>query len=375
MQIVDRYVFRQILVATFFIVVVLAVLVFLTQSLRYLELVMDAGASGMAFWAITALALPSFLEVILPIGTVAAVLFIYNRLVLDSELVVLKALGFSPLRLARPAIVMAVMMGIFLFVVMGWVAPVSKSSSIEMRKDIKARLSTLIFRDGVFTEAGKGLMVYIRDRDKDGNLLGLVIHDARETEKSPSTIIAARGVLVSTKTGHQVLVYDGSRQQYDPQSGIMQRLDFDRYTVDMPEEKKTVSFRWQEPDERVLGNLFSSLEIENKKSERRALRLEIYKRILTPMFVFSLVMMALVALLLGRHDRRGQGKRILAAVVAVVVAEVLFLLSYNFAKGSPVGYGFMMLVVLLPMLGGFFLLIKDRVLIGILRQNAEKIGG
>ena len=89
MQIIDRYIFKQILIATVFIVAILAVLVLLTQSLRYLDLVMNAGASGFSFWLITLLSLPSFLEVILPIGLVAAIMFVYHRLVMDSELFVL----------------------------------------------------------------------------------------------------------------------------------------------------------------------------------------------------------------------------------------------------------------------------------------------
>lgn len=367
MKIIDRYIFRQILAATIFIVAILAVLVLLTQSLRYLELVMNAGASGLTFWLLTLLSLPGFLEVILPIGSVAAILFIYNRLLLDSELSVLKALGFSPLRLARPALVMSAILALFLFVVMGWIAPETRSSAISMRKDIKAQMSSLLFREGIFTEAVKGLTVFIRERDDEGNLLGLVIHDARTTDQAPATIIAARGVLVSTDTGHQVLVYNGSRQQLDPKTGVLKRLDFDRYTVDLPEEVKTVASRWQEPDERVFQDLLDSPEAGTDKPVRRAFALEIRKRLLTPLLVPAMAMMALVALLTGAHDRRGQTGRIAAAVASVVVIQILYLASYNIAKTAPGGVALMLLTVLLPILGGFFLLVRDRIL-----QSAAK---
>lgn len=362
MQIIDRYIFRQIGIAAIFIVAILSVLVLLTQSLRYLELVMNAGASGMTFWVVTLLSLPSFLEVILPIGMVAAILFVFHRMIVDSELPVLRALGFSPLRIARPALFLAVISGLVLFVVMGWIAPVTKSSSIVMRKDIKAQMSSLIFREGVFTEAGTGLMVYIRGRDDEGNLLGLVIHDQRDKTKLPSTIIAARGVLVSTDTGHQVLVYDGSRQQFNPVTGILQRLDFDRYTIDLPEETKAATVRWREPEERTLSELLSGDVMSGAdRKERRAFHLEIRKRFLTPLFVLSMAIIGLVALLLGHYDRRGQGKRILFAVIAVVVLEIFYMTAYNIAKNSVAGYALMMLGVLVPIMGGLFLLAKDKI--------------
>lgn len=374
MQIIDRYIFRQMLIATIFIVAILAVLVLLTQSLRYLELVMNAGASGLSFWLITFLSLPSFFEVILPIGSVAAILFIYNRMMMDSELSVLKALGFSPLRLSRPALIMVAFWAVVLFIVMGWIAPATKSSAIVMRKDIKAQMSSLIFRDGVFTEAGKGLTVYVRDRDKDGHLLGLVIHDARDPDKPPSTVIAVRGLLVSTDSGHQVLVYDGSRQQYDSRSGVLKRLDFDRYTIDLPERAQSAPVRWQEPDERVMQDLIGSEEAEKDRSVRRSFRLEVQKRFLTPLMILTLAIVALVALLTGMHDRRGQTRRIIIAVACVILIEVLYLTFYNMAKNSSVGFAMMLLIVMLPIIGGFFLLSKDRFM-EVLGKNLQQKGG
>lgn len=61
-MIFDRYIFRTLLIATVFIAVALAALILLTQSLRFLELVIHAGASGMAFVTLTLLALPRFLK-------------------------------------------------------------------------------------------------------------------------------------------------------------------------------------------------------------------------------------------------------------------------------------------------------------------------
>ena len=88
---------------------------------------------------------------------------------MDSELFVMKALGFSPLRLARPALIW----------LLGWDLAVcgdgvdcstSKASAILMRPS--QPMSSLIFRE-VFYPRGDGLTLYIRDRDYEGNLLGL----------------------------------------------------------------------------------------------------------------------------------------------------------------------------------------------------------
>lgn len=293
MRIVDRYIFRQTLIATLFVTLVLAALVFLMQSLKFIDLVINAGASGFFIWIQTLLYLPGFFEIILPIGMVASVLFIYNRLTMDSELIVLRALGFSPFRLAQPALLLAVGLGIFLFFTMGWLSPVSRAEATDLKQQIKAQMTALIFREGIFNEAGPNLMIYIKDRDAKGRLHGLIIHDSRDKAKPASTIIAQTGVLVSTKVGQQVLVYNGSRQEVDPKTGVMRRLDFEQYTVDMPEPEKNIKEKWAEPEERTTNQLIATLGDKNAetKSARRMLRVELQKRFLLPFLVpgFALV--------------------------------------------------------------------------------------
>ena len=359
MPIVDRYVLKHVLIATVFITLVLAALILLTQSLRFLELVINSGASGLSFWILTFLTLPKFCEVILPLGLMASVLFIYNRLTMDSELVVLRALGFSPLRLARPALLLAGIMGIFLFFVMGWLAPITNKSLLALRVQIKTEMSTLLFREGVFNQAGKGLMVYLRDRAPGGELRGLLIYDHRDKTKAPSTIIANRGVIVITDEGdRQVVVYEGSRQDYDRRNQVLKRLEFDQYIIDLP-APAPARVRWQEPEERTLPHLLNpDLGNQDDRNHRHDFLVEVNKRLLTPLLVPGFTIIALCALLLGPLDRRGQGRRIILAVGLVVLVQALFMGAYNFSKQNAAGIPLMYLIIFAPLFIGWLFLLR-----------------
>ena len=81
--------------------------IWLTQALKLINLIIDGGAPFRIFIALVLLTLPTFLSVVLPIGVVTGVLFTYNRLITDSELVVMRAAGVSPYALARPALMLA----------------------------------------------------------------------------------------------------------------------------------------------------------------------------------------------------------------------------------------------------------------------------
>lgn len=373
MPIIDRYVFRNLFIATVFITVVLSVLVLLTQSLRFLEIIMGSGASGWSFWALSLLALPRFFEIIIPIGLMASVLFVYNRLTIESELVVLRALGFSPLRLARPALILALAFAAFLFFCVAWLSPVATASMQLKRVYLKAQMSTLLFREGIFNQAGKGLMVYIRERGSNGELNGLIIYDGRKDDENPATIIAKRGMLVASDEGQQVIVYDGARQDYDREKKILNKLNFAQYTIDLPNEEGPVRQRWKEPEERTFLQLFNpDMSNRSDRNSQQEFQVEIYKRLALPFMVPSFTAIALCLLLLGPVERRGQARRILAAIGIMVLLQLSFLGFYNLAKQSLVGVPLMFLVALGPIFACLIFLSTSGFSAGENKQPADK---
>jgi len=76
----DRYVLRQLLAALLATTGGLAALIWLTQSLRFVAMVVDRGLSLRVFLQLTGLLIPSFVAVILPITTFVVIQFIYQRL-------------------------------------------------------------------------------------------------------------------------------------------------------------------------------------------------------------------------------------------------------------------------------------------------------
>lgn len=340
---------RYVLIATLVIAFVLAGVVFLTQSLRFLELVIEAGASNLSFWALSFLALPRFLEIILPLALMAGVLFVYNRMVFDLELVVARAAGMSTMALARPAVVLSMMVCGVLFFVTLWGAPKSLASMQQMQQVVRAQFSNLLFREGVFNQVGNGLMLYIREREGAGELRGLLIHDSRDKDILPSTIIAQRGQVISNENGYQVTVFNGARHQYNNETGVLQRLNFESYKIDLPSSDQ-IKTRWREPEERTISELLNpDLQNHNDVRSVREFQIEIHRRFTSPIMAVSLCFVGLAALLLGPINRRGQGRRIMIAVAAAFVIQGGYLSAFNIARDSNLGLAFMYLFVGLPL--------------------------
>lgn len=353
MKIFDFYIFKNVSIATIFVSLCLSAIIFLTQSLRFLELVIESGASSTSFWILTFLALPRFFEVIVPIAFMGAVLFIYNRMSIDSELVVIRATGKSPLSLAKPVLLLSVFVTLFLTVMTMWAAPKSLSTMQEMRQLIKAQFSTALFREGVFNNFGKGLTLYIKERAPNGELHGIIMHDTRDPKVAATTILAERGILRLTDEGYQVVVNDGARQSYKKDNNgqttdIFQNLKFKSYSIDLPDSEQA-RIRWAEPDERTVFELLNPDPDSQRDMESlRDFKVDFHRRIITPFLAPVFAMIALSCLLLGQTGRRGQSNKITLAIGLSIVVQGLYIASFNIARNSDLGLVIMYGTVMVP---------------------------
>src|SRR6516162_8581215 len=104
----DRYILRQCFGVMVFVTAALSAAIWLAQSLRLIDLIVNRGLSIEVFLYLALLILPRFLDIVLPIGVFIAVLFsTFNRLTAESELVELRSAGLSHLALAKPVLILA----------------------------------------------------------------------------------------------------------------------------------------------------------------------------------------------------------------------------------------------------------------------------
>ncbi len=358
-MIFDRYLFRQLLGAFTLIAVTLSAIIMLTQSLKFLELVINSGASSAAFWVLSFLALPRLFEVIFPLALMMAILFIYNRMAGDSEMTAMRAAGFSSLRLGRPGVVLAGVVTLCLLVNSLWLSAYSLNALHQLRQPIKTEFSTLLLREGVFNTVGKDLTVFIERRETGGALEGLIIHDSRETLPAPVTIIARRGQIVATDTGQQVIVFDGSRQDINRETGALNRLDFSQYSVDFP-ENAAVRTRWREPEERSINELMNPDDV-TLRDPRGAYKftVEKHRRVAGPFLAMTFCLISLACLLTGYVDRRGQGARLLLAVLLIVGVQGGYMSVLNLANLHPWAIPVMYVMVFVPMVAAYMVLVHD----------------
>lgn len=331
---IDRYIFRQLLWTTLSVAFILTGVVWLTQSLRFIEMIINRGLSVPMFAYFTLLLLPTFFSVILPVALFAAVLFTYNRLLVDSELVVLRGAGMSPFGLGKPALMLAALVTVIGYGLTLYFMPASFREFKDLQNLLRNSYSMVLLQEGVFNTIMKGVTVYVRRRTAEGELLGIIVHDSRVPGR-PVTLMAEQGAIVAGEKGPRVVMANGNRQEISAKDGKLSLLYFDRYNFDLDTGGAAPTIRWREPRERFLDELFYPMEQEKTLWLFQKLRMEGHYRLAQPLMTLSMVLIGLACLLAGEFNRRGNMRRVMAAVVVVLILEVAFLGIKNIGEQAP----------------------------------------
>jgi lipopolysaccharide export system permease protein len=355
---ITRYIFRQLIIGTMLVGVALAFIVWLTQSLQFLQFVINKGLAIGAWLKLTMLLLPWFISVILPAALFLVIVFVYNKLTMDRELVVAQAAGMSRLTLARPALLSAAAAACFGYLLTLVIVPQAFQSFRDLQWSIRNDVSHILLREGAFNRVTKDLTVYVRGRAENGDLLGVLIHDTRQVSSS-LTIMAERGA-VGPGDGSgtaRILLYNGSRQSLSPGKGDLSVLYFDSYTLDFGALERATDDRYANNRERGTWELLTAQPAPTT-TERVAkrMRAEGHQRLVEPLNALGFACTALAFLLTGSFNKRGQTMRIVAAIGAVVLLQAGGIGAANLAGGEPLFTPLMYTVALLPVAVGLYII-------------------
>lgn len=315
MQLYNRYIILTLLMPVLVITLTLTGIIWLTQSLRFIDLIVNRGLDVSTFLYLSTLLIPSLLIVIMPIALFSSVLYVYNRLISDSELIVFKSAGLNRMSLAKPALFVAAVVALVGYGISLYLLPASYREFKDTQAFIRNNYASVLLQEGVFNTPTKGLTVYIESRQNNGMLEGILVHDGRDPEK-PVTMMAQEGKLVQTASGPRFDLINGNRQEIDSEEGNLSLLYFDSYPMDLSVYTDVGKRRQREPEERYLGELF--FPDESNDDFKKRLLAEGHHRLSWPLYSFVLTLVALTSLFTGQFNRRGQWKRILMSTVFAV---------------------------------------------------------
>ncbi|MGV1013371.1 MAG: LPS export ABC transporter permease LptF [Methyloceanibacter sp.] len=325
MSLFSRYMFRQVSNAFLIILLTLTSVVWLATALRELDLITSQGQGILLFFQMTLLSLPSLMALIAPNAVLMAALYTLDRMNGDSELIVMTASGAPIWRIGAPLIALASLVSIAILLANLFLTPASMRALRDFITQVRADLISQVLQPGRFSSPEGGLTFHIRDRSPNGELLGLLVHDERDT-KAVMSYLAERGRIITNEDGSYLVMFEGYVHRYDGEdkNKAVQIVAFDQNMLDLSElNPKDTNEKELRPRERYLSDLVSP-DPNDRLAQRNygILRAELHERLATPLYPLVFAMIALAVLGHARTTREARWGQILAACAIAVGLRV-----------------------------------------------------
>lgn len=332
MRSLDAYIFKQCASPLVLILAVTTAIVWMTQTLQRIDIMVEYGQGFGVFALISILIIPSLLAVIIPFALFGAAVYALYRLHSDSEVAVMFAAGVSRWRIAAPILLVAFLGALGSLYVNADLMPRGYRQMKRIVADVRADFATALVRSGEFVNVSDDFTVYVDDAGSGGLFVGLLINDHRNPS-DPRTYMAERAVLRDTQNGPVLFLKRGNIQTIDKDTGEVNLVRFEDWAINIGSFNDGAGELQLEFTERYLGELFNpDMSKPFDRANVRKLKAEGHARLASPLLVFANVMIALYAVIGGVYSRRGYALRIAIAAGAVFVTRVAAFVAQGFVE-------------------------------------------
>ena len=346
----DRYIFRQMLRTSLAVMLTLVGIMWLFQTIRILELVINRGAPMTDFLLMSVTVIPLWLTIAIPISVFVAVMWVFHRALVDRELLVAQASGRSAIQLARAPIALGVLFTTFLVINSVFLLPLSFGVYKEVQFKLRNTIPTVMLQDNVFIDVVDGMTMLIGKKYKDGHAENVFIHDEK-TDGVIVTMTAKAGRFIEKDGKPAVILNDGHRFELsqDKQSGAT--LMFDTHTVSItPRDRKQSTRMPIEMNEDRISNLLNpdaspqAVYVNQRVAEG-------HYRIASPFLAFALIMIASTGALHGQIRRSNWSRRKIATIAVGILCISAIVSARSLATTSPLMIPLIYLSMLVPAAG------------------------
>ena len=335
----DRYLVAQLMAHFGFFALVLVGVYWINRAVILFDQLMSDGQTALVFVEFSLLSLPNVIKLVLPIAAFVAAVYVANKLISDSELVVMQATGFSPFRMARPVLLFGLLVMLMMAVLVHFLVPMSRMATVSERATLSDNITSRFLTDGQFTHPGKNVTFYINEIDATGQLRDLYLQDDRRPDES-LTYTARRALFVRGDNGPKLIMFDGMVQTLDRVTQRMSVTRFADFTYDLGAllvRSVTHKRALAEITTWELLRPASNLLAETR-STPQAITYEINSRIAEPFLATAVALIGFAALLLGGFSRMGLWRQIGFAVVALVVVQGIVTVAPQAGATMPQGW-------------------------------------
>ena len=313
---IDRYIFRTTLASFALVLVSLTGVIWITQALRGIDLMTSQGQTIVTFLGLTSLIIPALVLIIAPIALMIAISHTLNKLATDSEIIVMNAAGFSPIRLFRPFAYATMVVALLVAFIAAYLAPDGMRRIKQWDAEITADVLTNVLQPGRFAQLDQNLTIRIRERHPGGILVGIFIDDRRDPKERVS-IVADHGTVVKSGDGSFLVLEDGNLQRFEVGKREPAMVVFGRYAFDMSKFSQHGDVSLGIRERYIWELLWPNEDDAVYKALPGQFRAELHDRFLSPIYPFAFAALTFAFLGAPRTTRQSRNFSIGGSIFAV----------------------------------------------------------
>ncbi|WP_342071191.1 LPS export ABC transporter permease LptF [Yoonia algicola] len=314
----------QLMVLFGFFSLVLVLIYWINRAVSLFDQLIADGQSAAVFLEFTALSLPSVMRLALPLAAFAAAVYVTNRMSTESELTVVQATGYSPVRLARPVLYFGLIVALMMSILLHFLIPLSTARLAEREVEISQNISSRFLTEGRFLEPVNGVTFYIREITPSGELRDVFLSDNRNPDEQV-TYTAAKAFLVREGATTQLVMIDGMVQTLLTQDQRLFRTSFDDFAFSVSNlmtEPRTRGRRENVVPTWELLNPTQALQDETRRTAAYLLA-SANDRFSQSILGAVAALLGYAALMVGSYSRFGVWKQIIGAIFLIIVVKAV----------------------------------------------------
>lgn len=336
MRRLDAYVLRHYVGAFLFFCLIMVGVIWLVKAVPLIDAIIASGKSILVFLLFSTFVLPLVLKIVMPLACLAGAIYALNKLYTDAELVVMMAAGQGPFSLARPTLIYALFVAGLTLLATLFFDPWAETKMAEEQAAIRSELASAVLVEGRFIHPMDGLSIFIRDTSDAGQMAGLFLHDERVPEQT-TTYTATRAVLLRDGDLARLVMSDGIALNYDTDTKILSRVQFDEFTYDLSDLLAQKSQTFRRIGSFTLSELLNPTQemIDSTWYERGDFVAFGHERLVLAMNAFVMPFLALAIMLTGSYQRKGFGRRITVTILSGVALAATGIAVKSVVIGDP----------------------------------------
>jgi lipopolysaccharide export system permease protein len=331
LRIIDRHVLKQVSLPLAGALVIGLLMLLADRMVRLLDATLGKKNSFTVVFEMLAYLVPHYLGTALPAALFLGLLLGFGKMSANSETDAFMAAGIGLNRMARPVILLGLLMAALSLLIMGWVQPHARYAYRSVVFDVQNVDVFYLAEEGVFMQAGDRTFIIDRlDRGRNAFEHAFIYQD--KGPEGSDTVTAARGSLIENEGGQRptLQLADGHRLTFKerPSPGasppaVGETTEFAMADTPLGRLSKDI-FRPRGEDERelTLPELVASLDQPPPKASREEVASELSERLVTAASILILPFLAIPFAVGSRRSSRGFRTGV-ALVLIVLYNEVI----------------------------------------------------